>query len=207
MINFCRFWSYIKLVSNSMYIALSYHGRWNKGSECNFPLQSTKIKAHDRALELQLVVVFVWSNGSSLEVTNVFSVKSGVTVAWNARARPDQRRGGIHETFPPDIMGKTLHLLPSLGDHLAMYICRSEWINEIVYLKSKHVLWDIFNKSRSLWERQRRLRYNLWRRAPTSPCPVQLHQLGWQAQTIAFRFKQRHLLRCVGTHSAKTREN
>ena len=64
-----------------MYIALSYHGRWNKGSECNFPLQSTKIKAHDRALELQLVVVFVWSNGSSLEVTNVFSVKSGVTVA------------------------------------------------------------------------------------------------------------------------------
>ena len=174
-----------------------------KGRNAIFPFKARRSKPMTALLSYSLWWFLFGQMGRVWKLLMFFrKIGGNGCVKCACSTRPAQRRDT--RNLSPRYYGKTLHLLPSLGDHLAMYICRSEWINEIVYLKSKHVLWDIFNKSRSLWER---LRYNLWRRARTSPCPVQLHQLGWQAQTIALRFKQRHLLRCVGTHSAKTREN
>ena len=37
---------------------------------------------------------------------HVFHVILGVRVPWNARVRPDVRRGGIHQTFPPILWEK-----------------------------------------------------------------------------------------------------
>ena len=43
----------------------------------------------------------------------------------NARARPDARRGGIHETLPPDIMGKTLYVLFVRKEVTKSFTCAS----------------------------------------------------------------------------------
>ena len=64
------------------------------------------------SLQASPLTVTVFGRPKSVTVTgifiNIFPVISGVRVLWNARVRPDARRGGKQETFPPDIMGKIL---------------------------------------------------------------------------------------------------